>query len=278
MKFRKNHNKRFKSENGAYSIVTNRENYDSQITLTDHEAKIIIDHFGNENIHRGNVKSNKEKSKKKLILHSTKQEIELNLVYPKPEKTELRLYISSRAGFKPDSGEVWFMYKKNNNLWIGSMSEKDWRAESSEIRNDDSDGIYQNSIEQENSIKIQKLKERDTFKRDREKALLAIKNSNYKCEFEPTHKLFDSRFTKRPYVEAHHLIPMGLQNDFSQSLDTTNNIFCLCPYCHRAVHYGEENLAREILNRLSEKRDTLENFSIDSTELFSFYGVEEIVK
>ena len=38
---------------------------------------------------------------------------------------------------------------------------------------------------------------------------------------------------QRNYVEAHHLIPMGFQDDFSKSIDVEANIISLCTYCHK---------------------------------------------
>jgi 5-methylcytosine-specific restriction enzyme A len=46
MRFRQFHNDFFDSIDGAYSLVTQREFYDSQITLTDAEAEMVINHFG----------------------------------------------------------------------------------------------------------------------------------------------------------------------------------------------------------------------------------------
>lgn len=100
--------------------------------------------------------------------------------------------------------------------------------------------------------------------------------SDFVCEFNPKHNLFISRFTQKPYLEVHHLIPMGLQGEFSQSLDTINNVFCLCPYCHRAVHHATEPLAREILSDLAQKRPILDDFDLSVPDLFSLYAVEEI--
>ena len=34
------------------------------------------------------------------------------------------------------------------------------------------------------------------------------------------------------------LIPMKKQQTFSTSLDVYANVVCLCPVCHRLLHYG----------------------------------------
>lgn len=277
MKFGKIQQRKFETSDGAYSRVTNTEHKDSQITLTDDEVELLTNYFGKEHIHIGKVSLNPTLSSKPFRLFPSGKKIKLNIVFPKPEKTELRLYISSRAGFKPTGEDVWFMFVKGEELWIGAMSENEWRAKLSELKNDDADPIYQEALDETNSIRIAKLKERDIYARDRSVAIKRMELSQYSCEYDPKHNLFVSRFSRQPYLEAHHLIPMGLQSEFRQSLDTVHNVFCLCPYCHRAVHHAEERIARDILGTLAKKRTVLDSFSLTVEDLYSFYAIEEII-
>lgn len=276
MKFGTFQKKRFNTTSGAYSIVTEREYFDSQITLTDYEAEIVLSHFGKNNVHVGNVKSNATLSKKHFRLFPGGKTISLNLVFPKADKTELRLYISKTAGYKPKGGDVWFMFIRDGDIWIGSMSESVWRDDSSVMKQDDSDEFYQRSINDSDKIRIQKSKERDSYARDPRIAIRRMKLAGFKCEFDPAHQLFVSRFSHQPYLEAHHLIPIGLQSDFKQPLDTISNVFCLCPYCHRAVHHAEEEHARKILRKLVKNRPILDSFSLTEHDLLSLYAVEVI--
>ena len=39
-------------------------------------------------------------------------------------------------------------------------------------------------------------------------------------------------------MEGHHALPMNAQAQFHVSLDIYANIICLCPLCHRKIHYG----------------------------------------
>ena len=39
-------------------------------------------------------------------------------------------------------------------------------------------------------------------------------------------------------MEGHHALPMNAQDHFQVSLDIYANIICLCPLCHRKIHYG----------------------------------------
>ncbi len=278
MKFGVVQKSKFETIQGAYSIVTERENFDSQITLTDYESELVLSHFKHENIHVGNVQSNRELSSKSFYHYPTGKEIKLNVVFPKPEKKELRLYISSNAGFKPESNDIWFMFIKDQKLWIGSMDEVSWRSESSIFKQDDYDEIYQNSVNDISEIRISRIKSRDVFGRDRNIAVQRMELAKFKCEFDPSHNLFISRFSNKPYLEAHHLIPMGLQTNYTKPLDIIHNIYCLCPYCHRAVHHAAEHQAREIVKTLALKRDFLSDFNLNINDLFCYYSIEEIIK
>lgn len=276
MKFGQAQSRKFNTLKGAYSLVTSREYYDSQITLTDYEAYLVLSYFGTDNIHVGNVTSNPVNASKSFKLFPEGNLINLNLVFPKPHKSELRLYLSERAGFKPQAGDVWFIFINDEGLWLGALSELAWRLESSELKQDDFDDIYQANVNQEFDLRTTTLKERDVYKRDRNVALQRLKESGYICEFDNTHQLFVSRFSKKPYIEIHHLIPMSLQGQFTAPLDRVENVFCLCPYCHRAVHHAEANLASKIIDQLASQREVLGHYSIDKKDLLSYYALEDI--
>ncbi|CAN5612537.1 hypothetical protein BH10ACI3_BH10ACI3_26590 [soil metagenome] len=276
MQFGKAQNRRFGTLDGAYSFVTDREHYDSQITLTDYEAELVLRHFGNENIHVGNVQSNPTKASKQFKLFPDGELISLNLVFPKPDKPELRLYLSATAGFKPVGGNIWFVFVVDGEIWIGQMDEASWRSNSSILKTDDYDDLYQLAVNEDDVIRITTLTERDVYQRDSRLALKRMAAAGFACEYDGKHKLFVSRFSRRNYVEAHHLIPLGLQAEFRPKLDMIENIYCLCTFCHRAVHHADEPLAREILGTLSEKRNVLDYYGLGLKDLFSLYAVEEI--
>ncbi|MDD5271639.1 MAG: HNH endonuclease [Methylovulum sp.] len=277
MQFGANQKLKFNTQIGSYSIVTEREYYDSQITVTDSEADLLIGFFGRENIHSGNVAADKDKAGKTFRLYPNGEEITLNIVFPKPNKTELRLYLSAKAGFKPVANSVWFMFASDHALWIGSMAEAQWRDENIIMVYDETEGVYQDSLLELDEIKINRLKARDIFSRDRGLALARMQMAKYQCEYNPAHKLFNSRHTQLPYLEAHHLIPMALQKITPQKLDTLDNIFSLCPYCHRAIHHADTSLTRDIITRLVDKRPSiLAMMNITVNDVFSFYSVEDI--
>ena len=75
-------------------------------------------------------------------------------------------------------------------------------------------------------------------------------------------------------MEGHHLLPLSQQHNFKTSLDVYANIICLCPICHRLLHFGTDKDRIQAISKLYEKREfRLENSGIkitknDAIELF----------
>ena len=127
MDFKDIHKVFFNTQTGAFSKVTNRENLDSQITVTKSEKNIILKYFGIDNIQQGSSSSNKELSAKEFFLYPDFKPIKLNLLYPKINKPELRIYLSIDHGFKPNGNDFWFVFvDKSNRIVVGSMTESEW--------------------------------------------------------------------------------------------------------------------------------------------------------
>lgn len=277
MKFGANQKLRFGAVEGSYSIVTDREFFDQQITATDAESALLNLVFGSS-IFKGNVKDGGAEAKKEFKLYPSGESILLSLVYPKPLKTELRLYLSSRAGFKPNAGEIWFLFLKDDAIWIGSQSEGVWRGNSKILVYDESEGDYQDSIQELDEIKTSRIVQRDVYRRDRRKALERLKLAEYQCENNCSRDLFISRSTQTPYLEAHHLIPMALQKNTKTPLDTLSNIYCLCPHCHREIHHGQQNTVKTTINNLVYTRPkVLEILDNQIDDIYGFYAVEDII-
>lgn len=285
MDFQDFHNDFFGSLNGAYSRVTEREFFDSQITLTDVEAEIVLMHFGRPNIHVGNVTSNPILSRKNFLLYPNMEQVSLNVVFPKPDKPELRLYLSTRAGFKPIGNSIWFIYlTRANELVIGSMSEVEWRALG---QVDDEDENYQAEIstalinttnldvDPNGRIIRRDIGQRISYFRDPRLAAMRFNLSGYKCEIDSTHNTFIAQRTNRQYVEAHHFIPMKYQHLFEHPLDNLSNIVSLCPNCHRGIHHAIADHKYELIEGIYQKRPELHNYDID--EIAQYYNSLRIV-
>ncbi|WP_207479594.1 MrcB family domain-containing protein [Arenibaculum pallidiluteum] len=105
-------------------------------------------------------------------------------------------------------------------------------------------------------------------------ALLA---AGFKCELDPNHRTFVSNSTRRNFVEAHHLIPMQFQEQFSASLDVLENIVALCPTCHRMLHHARRGERANALTSLLAARVaglTGRGLTIETRELIELYKAE----
>ena len=85
-------------------------------------------------------------------------------------------------------------------------------------------------------------------------AKTALHLANYTCEINPEHITFISKLGK-PYMEAHHLIPMAYQKDFSINIDRIENIVSICPICHSAIHLGDVSTRLGLLKKLFDERE-----------------------
>lgn len=103
-----------------------------------------------------------------------------------------------------------------------------------------------------------------------------LHNSDYKCAVCDDHKTF---LTKEgvQYMEGHHLIPCTPSNAKSfwekcrRNIDCIENIVCICPNCHRRIHFGSDADKREVIEKLYEvKKVELESAGIT-------IGLEELI-
>lgn len=124
---------------------------------------------------------------------------------------------------------------------------------------------YENAVYEQNSILI---------KREAKIARNALERANFECEYNEEHKTFISANTNKQYMEAHHLIPISLQHHFLFRLDKEANIICLCPTCHRKIHYGKKEEKNSMITFFFEKRiDRLKivGINIDIETLLMMY-------
>ena len=110
-------------------------------------------------------------------------------------------------------------------------------------------------------IKKRTSKGRIIYSRDHSKAKGMIKYSNYKCNIDPNHESFISKNGSQ-YMEAHHLIPLSVQEKFTNSLDIDANIICLCPTCHKKLHYGK-HINGELEQLFNNRKELLKKSGID---------------
>ena len=83
-------------------------------------------------------------------------------------------------------------------------------------------------------------------------------------------------------MEGHHLIPCTYTNakyywdNQGINIDCQANIVCLCPTCHRQIHYGSDNAKRTLIEKLyEESKDKLKSVGLTLTleELLKLYSI-----
>lgn len=103
----------------------------------------------------------------------------------------------------------------------------------------------------------------EKYKRSNIVRIQAIQLAGHKCEIDNSHITFTKENDHNPYMEGHHAIPLHLQEQFAYSLDVYANVVCLCPICHRKIHYACRSDKIDMLDYLyGERRYRLENCGI----------------
>lgn len=155
--------------------------------------------------------------------------------------------------------------KRNRKFYINEIGKKVIQEYEIDKWNEEKeDNDFQREIRQCSTYNDQKqLKEADSripqknsinnnlrYRVDAKISKTVLKTNNYICEIEKltgeSHKTFKTN-GEIQYMEGHHLLPMKAQKDFKKNIDRSDNICCLCPNCHKAIHYGT----------IKEKRDRL---------------------
>lgn len=114
-----------------------------------------------------------------------------------------------------------------------------------------------------------------SWSRDANIAFTALDNADFKCENDIEHLTFVSAKTNHQFVEAHHLIPMEFQGEFSFSIDVPENIISLCPTCHRAFHNSVANYKENLISKFYDKRSNLlkeRKIELAKEKLFKYYN------
>ena len=110
------------------------------------------------------------------------------------------------------------------------------------------------------------------YPRDPAKAKKVLLSKNFICEIDGTHLAFKKKNSEELYAEAHHIVPMSKQGDYTRDLDTIANIACLCSNCHRIIHYGSD--APKLIEKLYNSHKSLleaSGIKITLAELIEIY-------
>lgn len=269
----------FKSSRGAGSRITEKDEANKrQLTVVAHERK-ILEHFIPD-VPEGSLKSAEENNAKtdfELRMFPSGEKVFLKLNKPKLGKNEMRLYFRHGV-FNPAAGDFWFLFERAGQLWIGSLDEDELerarRGQPIDPQNgfdqisEDGYQIALNSTSPEKFVSTT-LK----YRRDPLIAQAVLVKSGYQCEMMPAHQTFTSRVTGKPYLEAHHLVPMMEQRHFATSLDVEENICILNPYAHRMLHHATYSEIEPFIHKLAERRKPFLNaLDVSVNQVLKSYG------
>lgn len=159
--------------------------------------------------------------------------------------------VEAAATFLKNSSEFQEMNKKGNRMYSSAFSH--YRAFLLDAK-----GVLRASADQidiQLAPRSETLVHRRMYPRDRLLASQALAVAGYACEADPAHETFIAAATGHPYMEGHHLIPLSRQGEFREaSLDCYANIVCLCPLCHRKLHFAEKSAWLRLFDGIYEKR------------------------
>lgn len=104
---------------------------------------------------------------------------------------------------------------------------------------------------------------------------VVLEKSGYRCFFNENHITFES-YNRPNYVEAHHVIPVALNDSFDEELDCEENVIALCPNCHKAIHYATNEYKENLLEYIIDNDDDLSRFDITLEDLKEFYFTRKV--
>lgn len=254
----------------------------------------------------GQKKSKRDKAVKRLQISNNFKSYEDDIPhfiigsYNTKDKTlyfivELKEYIKNKStgsnysSFWLDYGDIWSTYErgfnrhvdiKKNRLIVGIDSNKVKEFEDDELINNvfPTGDYYENALKKDllsNKKIIFEPNENTTYnagiklKRNNELKNIAFERENYTCELCGTKTTFENNNGKE-YFEGHHLIMYNIssQSKYKYNLDVSENIICLCPTCHRKIHYANENTINECVTKLLTKHmDLYDIFEFDEPDM-----------
>jgi len=127
---------------------------------------------------------------------------------------------------------------------------------------------YSDMFYSDNTYKIDFIVSEKRVQRNHDLSISAKERDNFTCVVNKEHSTFLSN--KKNYIEGHHIIPMFQQKNFDFKLDDVNNIVCLCPNCHRKVHFADDK--KDILDTLYfNKESFFEKNNVSMGDLYKIY-------
>jgi hypothetical protein len=106
----------------------------------------------------------------------------------------------------------------------------------------------------------------------------AFVRENRTCELCGTLETFEIS-NNRMYFEGHHAIPYNrtVQAGFSKLLDHPDNIICLCPKCHKEIHFSLSERKKQLINSIFQKHmNLIADYEIENIESIYQYYMNEV--
>ncbi|EED35249.1 HNH endonuclease domain protein [Luminiphilus syltensis NOR5-1B] len=287
-RFQQRHLSALGAIDGAYSNVTQREaGGDKSVTVDRHEKAVLFDVYGDDFARTSADRSPPTRPFNVIDLSlGSFAAKELAIKYPKESGAELRLYFRRDSGFYPESGQVWFMFRRENEPlpFIGSCSSALFdsitsdddvvKAVQRDFALDVDDDVYQKLVAAPEDAVVPKEYRAMRYERSAAVGREALESAGYACEFDNTHETPLSAVTGQPIMEVHHLVPISKSAEFRCSLDVLANVVSLCPNCHSAIHRSTKTVQVAMLQKLfGDRRAAMAAQGIDLTEegLLGFY-------
>lgn len=136
-------------------------------------------------------------------------------------------------------------------------------------KDDDAELFQQEVNESKETLICQNSSEKEPEYKSGENGIVVNKKANvskaalnivrFQCAYDSSHTTFQTA-QKKPYMEGHHLIPCTYSNAKSfwenqrRNIDCVENIVCLCPTCHRRIHFGSDSEKVEVIEKLFDKQ------------------------
>lgn len=115
------------------------------------------------------------------------------------------------------------------------------------------------SPRKQHNYSIKEIIKQNSFPRDEREKAVALAKANYTCQCCGTSETFMKNGSDVQYMEGHHLIPIKFmfrpEFDGIVDIDDRDNIVCLCPKCHRAIHHGTKSVVNETIDLIYEHFD-----------------------
>jgi hypothetical protein len=232
--------------------------------------------------HEDDVKCPEKDFLKEFIRESDHQLIELKLCRRNEPRREMRLYFNDKDGVKARRHQIVTIHFTPKGAVIGVRDGGMIKPETI-FPEEGTIPKLQRPLDTEEKLnralwtdpRYHTVAEKKVLVRSGALAERCLKNAKYECEAGRDSDHFLSKRTKKPYVEVHHLIPLKEQKRFTASLDCLENLCCLSPLAHKAIHYGTDSEVAQIIEQLLiTKRSALLMFGINEDALYKMYGTE----